>query len=582
MIFTVIPLVIFCKNNFGITGRVKKLRSGQVEEAGKQQQTLCSSARTPKKHAVGTSLLSMDTARYQLPQLLLLLLLLPLLLQTTTAWEYSQTIDQPLTSTARLQGTVQLSSSRTSFTQVTGKLFLAFKNWNAKENLPACGPTGVNEIGTCSKAPNSNINWNEQASFLIDFTLETPTTTDCTLSTVTATTTVRITNQKCVENFPTLQECAVETQQPLKFVNGKVVREVLTSLTDWDVAKLENMLTASDALSADTTSSSGAKFQLDLETMLATSVGRYTQTPPDDPAVIAAQSLLSQLGISAKLTIVLDHLWSAGISSLGASLSMNFEWGWLEPAAFSSSATPPGATYLYSARGDVGLMSLLSIQHSVAGAVPCFGYHEQDGNLCIVTSSVPFGSAWEKASKCTTSVDKGLDQDRDGGEIDHKSKLNDGCGSGGGGGSSGSGGGGGSTKKSVRRRRASAADDINAKDHLCHDNGEQYYNVHDGGCTTKGQDPYTNQNSKRLACCSGLKLCWEPRSDRGKAAFEQKHAGKLDVPDTAEVCREVCCEGTQGVGKCGGSSRVGGQHVEKSAVIMLMWSVTIILMHIIY
>ena len=393
----------------------------------------------------------------------------------------------------------------------------------------------MNELGTCSKAPNSNINWNEQASFLIDFTFETPTTTDCTLSTVTATTTVRITNQKCVENFPTLQECAVETQQPLKFVNGKVVREVLTSLTDGDVVKLENMLTASDALSADTTSSSGAKFQLDLETMLATSVGRYTQTPPDDPAVIAAQSLLSQLGISAKLTIVLDHLWSAGISSLGASLSMNFEWGWLEPAASSSSTTLPRATYLYSARGDVGLMSLLSIQHGVAGAVPCFGYYEQDGNLCIVTSSVPFGSAWEKASKCTTSVDEGLDKDGDGGETDQKSKLNDGCGSGGGGGSSsGGGGGGGSTKKSVRRRRASAANDINAKDHLCHDNGEQYYNVHDGGCTTKGQDPYTNQNSKRLACCSGLKLCWEPRSDRGKAAG-------IDACSWWRSCKRWCC-----------------------------------------
>ena len=455
-------------------------------------------------------------------------------LHYTTAWEYEKKIEKFLTSNAKLTGIVQISSSRTSFTQVTGKIQIIISHWSQTKDSPVCGPIkdsiecrensncGVNAAGTCFKKTNSEDYWNEELDVSISFELETPSLIDCKPKTISASTTVNIVNADCVRDFPIQSMCALLTEQ-ITFSGGKISNTKNTKLNENDVIALESMLTADDELT------DGYSFQIDVKTMLATSLSRYVQLPPEDSTVARAQNILSLFGIDAILTIHIDHLWSMGITKgqTGASLSMIFEWAWIPPPG-STSKTTVGL-----ASGDISLMRTLSTIHKNEGATPCFGYHERDGNLCIVSNTVPSGTAWEEASKCTISEDESEENN----EI-----LKDGCRRRR------------RMQRKMRRRRRRTAEDENNADNLCYNNGVQYYNIHEGVCTTAGQDVYSNKNAERLICCPDLKICFEERTDRGKAAYKQKHGDdpETEVPQSVRVCRESCCEGTSGVGKCSG------------------------------
>jgi len=508
---------------------------------------------------------------------LLLVHTLLLLLYTSFAWEYVQPIEKSLSSSAQLLGSLSMSTSRTSFTQVTGQLSVGIHHWSPVEDRPVCGPLknsiecrdptdtdhyvgpcGVNKNQTCLKT-NKGTYWNEQILFLIDFTVETPSMVDCRLSTVTLSATVRITNKECVRDFPITQECSIKTEQ-VKFVDKKITTDTKQNLNENDILNLEAMLTANNQLL------DGRSFQMDLRTMFSSSLGMFVQTPPDGMTSKNARNMLGLIGIDAIFTVYLDQLWSTGTATTGdtgASLGMVFDWGWVP-----KESTPNSENYIHTGSGDIQLMSTLSMLHGTLGSKPCFGFHEEDGNLCVVTTEIPSGSAWNDASKCAMNGNNG----------NTPSGATDGCSkrrrtksiitrsssimhS--------------STRTTLMRQRwwRKLTQDINTQDNLCTNNGIQYYNLHDGECTTEGQDSYTNKDFERLACCPGMKLCWEQRSDRGKAAFEQKHGSEKEVPASVQVCRETCCEGTLGVGKCGAAvhSTMLEERLYWVVLIVVLW-----------
>ena len=443
----------------------------------------------------------------------------------TIAWEYEQSISTSLTSTAQFQGKIQVTASHTNFAQAVLHLEFNVRRWSSAKNLPACGepPSNnggeplqyANAPGTCPKVGDDK--WNEEYLFVVDITIESISLTNCEINKLVLHTAVYTTNQKCATHFPQNRKCSFEASA--NFKSGKLED---SAYSKEETSQLETMLTAENTLPDQKHS-----FQIDFQTLISSSLGKYLTQVTDDSSVPKYNDMFNSFGLSGtKMIITLDHFWTRGLNvanSAGASLHVQFEWG--------LKAMPEGTTsYLSGASGDLSIMRLLSEINNdgIDAAQVCVGWMEAPGNFCLVTSALPSGSAWGDATKCIMG-----EQEQD--------IIADGC-----------------TEQRRLRRQL-----INSADLPCKNNGVQYYNIHENKCTTEGQDIYSNgkataeKKSVLLGCCKGLIQCHEPRSQKGHAAFIQKHGTEKNVPETVQVCRSSCCERNElGIGRCSGGGSV--------------------------